>query len=95
MHRAHTDPYIQGQFNPDGKTNIRKILPVEGERLQTLPDNYTAEGIMNGKLVPISDSQRYKAIGNSFTANIIAHILKFTENNPEPVGKIRQIQLFS
>ena len=95
LHRAHTAPYIQGQFKPEGKTNIRKILPVEAERLQTLPDNYTAEGVVDGKLVQVSDGQRYKAIGNSFTADIIAHILRFTENNPEPLGKIKQMRLFS
>jgi len=46
---------------------IRKLTPIECERLQTLPDNYT-EGISN--------SQRYKALGNGFTADVIAHILK-------------------
>lgn len=45
----------------------RKLTPVECERLQTFPDNYT-EGI--------SDSQRYKALGNSWTVDVIAHIFK-------------------
>lgn len=47
---------------------IRKLHPIEAERLQTLPDNYT-EGI--------SDTQRYKAIGNGWTVDVIAHILSF------------------
>ncbi|MGM9986336.1 MAG: DNA cytosine methyltransferase [Bacillaceae bacterium] len=45
----------------------RKLLPIEYERLQTLPDNYT-EGI--------SDSRRYSAIGNGWTVDVIAHIFK-------------------
>jgi len=45
---------------------IRYFDPIEVERLQTYPDNYT-EGI--------SKTQRYKALGNSFTVDVIAHIL--------------------
>ena len=51
---------------PDGDYIIRKLTPIEAERLQTLPDNYT---------VGISDSQRYKCIGNGWTVDVIAHIL--------------------
>jgi len=53
---------------PDGDYIIRKLTPVEAERLQTLPDNYT-EGISN--------TQRYKCIGNGWTVDVIAHILGF------------------
>ena len=49
----------------DGKA--RKLTPLEYERLQTLPDNYTA-GVANG--------HRYNAIGNGWTVDVIAHILK-------------------
>ena len=52
---------------PDGDYIVRKLTPVECERLQTLPDNYT-EGISN--------SQRYKCLGNGWTVDVIAHILK-------------------
>jgi site-specific DNA-cytosine methylase len=45
----------------------RKLTPLECERLQTLPDNYT-EGVSN--------TQRYKMIGNGWTVDVIAHILK-------------------
>ena len=45
---------------------IRKLTPVECERLQTLPDGYT-EGI--------TDAQRYKCLGNGWTVDVIAHIL--------------------
>lgn len=46
---------------------IRKLTPVECERLQSLPDNYT-EGISN--------TQRYKVLGNAFNVEVVAHILK-------------------
>lgn len=45
---------------------VRKLTPIECERLQSLPDNYT-EGVSN--------SQRYKALGNAFNVNVIAHII--------------------
>lgn len=52
---------------PDGDYIIRKLTPVECERLQTLPDNWTSG---------VSSTQRYKAIGNGWTVDVIAHILK-------------------
>lgn len=55
---------------PDGDYIIRKLTPVEAERLQTLPDNYT-EGISN--------TQRYKCIGNGWTVDVIAHIFNYLE----------------
>ncbi len=51
---------------PDGDYIIRKLTPVEAERLQTLPDDYT---------MGISNTQRYKCIGNGWTVDVIAHIL--------------------
>ena len=45
----------------------RKLTPLECERLQTVKDNYT-EGVSN--------SQRYKMLGNGWTVDVIAHILK-------------------
>ena len=49
----------------------RKLTPLECERLQTLPDNYT-EGVSN--------TQRYKMIGNGWTVDVIAHILRGIKN---------------
>jgi len=46
----------------------RKLTPLECERLQTLPDGYTDKGVSN--------TQRYKMLGNGFTVDVIAHILK-------------------
>lgn len=49
------------------KDLLRRLTPIECERLQTLPQNYT-EGV--------SDTQRYKMIGNGWTVDVIAHIFK-------------------
>jgi DNA-cytosine methyltransferase len=51
----------------EDKAGIRILTPIECERLQTLPDNYT-EGVSN--------TQRYKALGNGWTVDVIAHIFK-------------------
>ena len=56
---------------PDGDYVIRKLTPIEAERLQTLPDDYTAG---------ISNTQRYKCIGNAWTSDVIAHILRGLKN---------------
>ena len=50
----------------DGFYIIRKLTPIECERLQTLPDNYTKA---------VSNAQRYKGLGNGWTAEVIIHIL--------------------
>ena len=49
---------------------IRKLTPVECERLQTLPDNYT---LCDG----VSENARYKAVGLGWTVDVIAYILNF------------------
>ena len=52
---------------------IRKLTPIECERLQTLPDNYTCAKLNENQ---ISDAQRYKMLGNAWTVDIIAHIFR-------------------
>ena len=48
-------------------TLARRLTPLECERLQTLPDNYTAM---------LSNTQRYKSIGNGWTVDVIAHMFR-------------------
>lgn len=48
--------------------NLRKLTPIECERLQTLPDNYTES---------VSNTQRYKMLGNWWTVDVIAHIFNY------------------
>lgn len=63
--------------NPNGvllcntENKFRKLTPLECERLQTLPDNWTD---------CVSNTQRYKMIGNGWTIDVIAHILKHISN---------------
>lgn len=53
---------------------IRKLTPIECERLQGLPDDYT-EGVAN--------TNRYKVLGNAFNVDVIAHILSALKTNEE------------
>jgi DNA-cytosine methyltransferase len=57
-------PYVPSTCSSSG---YRRLTPLECERLQGMVDNYT-EGV--------SDTQRYKMIGNGFTIPVIAHLLK-------------------
>jgi DNA-cytosine methyltransferase len=49
----------------------RKLHPIECERLQTVPDNYTST---------VSNTQRYKMLGNGWTVDVVAHIFSFIIN---------------
>lgn len=52
------------------KQAIRRLTPIECERLQTVKDNYTNH---------VSDSQRYKMLGNGWTVDVIAYIFGYIE----------------
>lgn len=70
MEKCPTMTAFHWQQNVKIKTDgvaYRKFTPIECERLQTLPDNYT-EGVSN--------SQRYKMLGNGWTVDVIAHLFK-------------------
>ena len=58
-------PLAPGRYEPP--YTYRKLTPTECERLQTFPDGYTAR---------VSNTQRYKALGNSWTVDVVAHIFK-------------------
>jgi DNA (cytosine-5)-methyltransferase 3A len=64
--RAREDGSGQNIVSISG--NIRRLTPLECERLQTVKDNYTNH---------VSDSQRYKMLGNGWTIDIISHIFKY------------------
>ena len=65
------------------KEQLRRLTPVECERLQTVPDNYTAG---------VSDTQRFKMLGNGWTIDVIAHIL-VNMKYYEPVITEKQLEL--
>jgi DNA (cytosine-5)-methyltransferase 3A len=65
-------PALQAQL-PNGSTmintsRIRRLTPLECMRLQTVDDNYK---------MPVSDSQKYKMLGNGWTIEVISHIFKY------------------
>ena len=66
---------------------IRKLSPVECERLQGCPDGYTAVGFDGDKEIQISNTQRYKCLGNAFNVDVVAHILKYI-NGRVPQGTL-------
>ena len=59
--------YDRHEWDSVDELHWRKLTPLECERLQTVPDNYT-EGVSN--------TQRYKMLGNGWTVDVIVHILK-------------------
>ena len=83
MQGGHREPKI----NTD-ELHWRALSPLECERLQTVPDGYTEYGrfhrkypdiSMSNEIKPISNSQRYKMLGNGWTVNVIAHIMRGME----------------
>lgn len=54
---------------------LRRLTPTECERLQGFPDGWTEYGVIDGKKVRVSDSQRYKCLGNAVTVNVIGAII--------------------
>lgn len=51
--------------------SIRRLTPKECERLQGFPDDWTSKGIIDGKVVDMSDTQRYKQCGNAVTVDVV------------------------
>ena len=66
------DSYDRHEWDSVDELHWRKLTPLECERLQTVPDNYTNH---------VSNTQRYKMLGNGWTVDVIAHIL----NNMEKI----------
>ena len=59
----HKGKYI----DKNDRLKYRKLTPLECERLQTVPDNWTE---------CLSNTQRYKSLGNGWTIDVIVHILE-------------------
>lgn len=64
FYEKHKNKYIDGI----DRKGLRLLTPVECERLQTIPDNYTNS---------VSKTHRYKMLGNGWTVDVIAHIFSF------------------
>jgi len=62
--------YDRHEWDSVDDLHWRKLTPLECERLQTVPDNYTNH---------VSNSQRFRMLGNGWTVDVIAHILNNME----------------
>lgn len=71
--------YDRHEWDSVDKDHTRKLTVLECERLQTVPDNYTNH---------VSNSQRYKMLGNGWTVDVITHILKGMSEKKEGKKKI-------
>ena len=69
--RCRTETKCNMLIDENDYSKYKIISPIEAERLQTLPDNYT-EGVPK--------TRRFEAIGNGWTVDVIAHILSFIPN---------------
>ena len=66
--RANAGGVLRGVGIIENTSRIRRLTPLECERLQTVADNYTNH---------VSDSQRYKMLGNGWTVDVIKHIFGY------------------
>lgn len=56
-------------------SRIRRLTPIECERLQGCPDNFTKYGRYGDEVKEVADTNRYKGLGNAFTVNVIEAIV--------------------
>ena len=64
---GNTDQFVQDY-------RIRRLTPIECERLQGFPDNHTQYGIYDGEVKEMSNTQRYKQCGNAVTVDVVQAI---------------------
>ena len=64
---GNTDQFVQDY-------RIRRLTPIECERLQGFPDNHTSKGIYDGEVKKMSNTQRYKQCGNAVTVDVVQAI---------------------
>tara|TARA_R110002051_G_scaffold54792_2_gene102411 strand:+ start:1320 stop:2492 length:1173 start_codon:yes stop_codon:yes gene_type:complete len=72
------DAFTLRSSEPNGvieNESIRRLTPIECERLQGFPDNWTQYGIYDGKTKKVSNTQRYKMCGNAVTVNVVEVIV--------------------
>lgn len=71
MHRASADNYYHTEYKPEGRTNLRRLTPLECFRLQGFTDEDYAK--VRGV---VSDTQLYRQMGNSITVSVLEGIFK-------------------
>ncbi len=69
------DAFTIRSSNPNGVRDqsyrIRRLTPIECERLQGFPDNHTEYGVYDGEVKKMSNTQRYKQCGNAVTVDVV------------------------
>jgi DNA (cytosine-5)-methyltransferase 1 len=70
LNQGKSDLIIKESFR------IRRLTPIECERLQGFPDDHTAYGNYDGEVKPMSNTQRYKQCGNAVTVDVVAAVAK-------------------
>jgi DNA (cytosine-5)-methyltransferase 1 len=71
----------------DENSRIRKLTPLECERLQGFPDGWTEFGVDGEK---ISDTQRYKCLGNAVTVPVVRAIAEKLEEENRKISKTQR-----
>ena len=74
--KENQDAFTIRSSNPNGvslseKARIRRLTPIECERLQGFPDNHTEYGDYDGEIIKVSNTQRYKQCGNAVTVDVV------------------------
>ena len=64
---GNTDQFVQ----QPSVARIRRLTPIECERLQGFPDNHTEYGDYDGQIIKVSNTQRYKQCGNAVTVDVV------------------------
>jgi DNA (cytosine-5)-methyltransferase 1 len=70
LNQGKSDLIIKEQYR------IRRLTPIECERLQGFPDDHTAFGNYDGEVKPVSNTQRYKQCGNAVTVDVVLAVAK-------------------
>ena len=70
-----TDPKHNSQGLFDGY-RIRRLTPIECERLQGFPDNHTKYGMIDGNVTEMANTHRYKQCGNAVTVDVVEAVAK-------------------
>jgi DNA (cytosine-5)-methyltransferase 1 len=70
-----TEPHHNSLRMFDGY-RVRRLTPIECERLQGFPDDHTSFGNYDGEVKPMSNTQRYKQCGNAVTVNVVEAVAK-------------------
>jgi DNA (cytosine-5)-methyltransferase 1 len=84
--------YITDAMEKNKPVNARKLTPTECERLQGFPDDWTRYGLIEGQVIEISDSQRYKMLGNAVSVPVVQAIAQRLASDRLAVAPVIPIQ---